>query len=350
MPTIKSLFLLFTTTALLAAPAQAQRGSLTAHCIIRVKGTSTGITVVTVMPGTAPSYVVHPTNAQLVLQLVLEETYVLTFEHPDCVTKQLYVDTSIPIDERTSDFDFPLLVVLEHPAVPFSYAGPVGFIFYQHGLADFSYSTDHSMVVNARFNERMDELQRTGVDPRSAHRGYTASTTPPTATSRELPSAQEGTVAPMVAHVGPLVHRVVTTKPVERTMAERATPAPVSQPVAVLRQRAAEAPGAAPLDTMSQRIAPLPAVDTALQAMAPERWSTTDLLVEARRITTIIRIRNGAAHSTEYRRVLYTTGAAYFFQDGRSISAYTYTLGKALALDIAMRPGTQTDDQGAFLP
>jgi hypothetical protein len=330
-PTAKSLYLLIAFAAVLSIPAPGQRGTLSADRIIRLKGTTSGTTLVTVMPGTAPAYRISPANAQLVLDLVLEETYVLTFQHPGCVTKQLYVDTSIPIDMRTTDFHFPLMVVLEHHAEPFTYAGPVGFIFYQHRIADFSYSMDHTIVVDTRFKERMDELEHTGVDPRSAHHGYTATSSPPipVATGRPNASPQIGTMAPLVAHTGPLVHRVVAQRPTVDAVNEQAGPfAHLASVGLTLPAAALEPPAADPTPTF---IGPIPTASA-----TAERWSTIDLLVEGRRITTIIRIGDGEAPSTEYRRVLYTTGAAYFFQDGRSISELTYTHGRALAQDIAM--------------
>jgi len=60
------------------------------------------------------------------------------------------------------------------------------------------------------------------------------------------------------------------------------------------------------------------------------------LIVEARRITTIFRFADKADRRTEYRRVLNSTGDVYYFQDGRSISEYSYDQGTMLAREAAL--------------
>jgi len=331
----------------------AERGKLKADCIIQIKGTKGGQTRLTVMPGTTPAYVLTPTNLHFVLDLALDETYLLTFEHPNCVTKQLYVDASVPLNKRTGDFDFPLKVVLERHDEPFTYAGPVGFIYYEHGLTDFSYHTEYAININKRFDERMAELERTGVDPRSATLGYTASTSPVTPATaappkEETPITPWSTVAPTVAHVAPKVHRLgspespASPKDVEvvpAVMVEPRVPElPVLVPVVTQAASALPAMQVRHVD-VSAAIDVAPHVD---QSMSPSGTAeprpdfSWELIVEERRLTTVIRLTDEEYRSTEYRRVLHSSGAAYYFQDGRSISEHSYRQGTEMVRDLAI--------------
>jgi hypothetical protein len=274
------------------------------------------------------------------------------------VTKQLYVDASVPLEKRSMDFDFPLMVVLEHHEEQFSYAGPVGFIYYEHAITDFSYHTEYAIDIDERFRERMATLERTGTDPRSAIRGYTASTTPATPISvpppEPIPMTPWSTVAPTVAHVAPMVHRIARDTPPEDTEQEATTraqatlprtPAPESMrprtalpaqhdglevPTPTLRQPStmAPAPQLQPNTTpvVSASTSPTIAPVASTPASVAVSW---ELVVEPRRLTTIIRCADHAQRPTEYRRVLHYSGAAYYFQDGRSISAHTYEQGTA---------------------
>jgi hypothetical protein len=333
------------------ADAFATRGKLLADCIIQIKGAAGGQTRVTVMPGTSPAFVLTPTTPRFVLELVLEETYLLTFEHPGCVTKQLYVDTTVPIEMRTSDFDFPMKVVLEHHKDPFIYAGPVGFIFYEHAITDFSYNTDYAVRINERFAERMAELTRTGVDPRSAIGGYTASTTPPAPAPVLVKDTVfmpfESTVAPTVAHVPPMVHRLIRPDTLARipevplapvlAMEPRAPATPLIMPG--LPEPTSHPAGLSRIADAVAREHTEPIADTTLVLALerPRQAYTRELIVEERRITTVIRFADQDDRSTEYRRVLHSSGAAYYFHDGRSITQHSYDQATHHARNAAIR-------------
>lgn len=341
----QTLLLAFALVALLPGALFAQRGALNADCIIQLKGAKGGQTRLTVMPGTSPAYVITPTNLHFVLDLTLDETYLLTFEHPDCVTKELYLDATVPVDMRTRDFDFPLMVVLEHHEEPFTYAGPVGFIYYDHSITDFSYHTEYGITVNTRFGERMAELQRTGVDPRSAILGYTASTTAASPVSvapkeEEIPLPTWSTLAPTVAHVGPMVHRLNRGDDAAQATTLSETPSTATRSRAAVSTRMQpRTPLTADITKAAQRPAPATANIGMLAGMeqlvdrnddVPEHTvASWELIVEDQRLTTIIRCADQDDNSTEYRRVLHSSGTAYYFQDGRSISAHSY--GKATA-------------------
>ncbi|MEX1132951.1 MAG: hypothetical protein WEC15_06985 [Flavobacteriales bacterium] len=335
----------------------AERGTLKADCIIQIKGTKTQQTRLTVMPGTTPAYVLTPTSMHFILDLVLDETYLLTFEHPNCVTKQLYVDTSVPLDQRRKDFDFPLMVVLEHHVEAFSYAGPVGFIYYDHSLTGFSYHTEYAITINKRFGERMVELERTGIDPRTAIQGYTASTTRALPVSvepqKEIPMPQWSTLAPTVAHVAPMVHRLGNAKSMAHGYEETAMQAESPQPIVpVIGLLMPVVPTTAPPHVSVLRKVDVPEVmdvNTSVELnIAPREKPIPDqdiswqLIVEERSLTTIIRFADKDERRTEYRRVLYSSGAAYYFHDGRSISEYSYDQGTAVVRQVAQVGGNGT--------
>lgn len=335
----QTLLLAFGLMAVLPTDVLAERGKLKADCIIQIKGTKTGQTRLTVMPGTTPAYVLTPEDLHFVLELALDETYLLTFEHPNCVTKQLYVDATVPLAQRTKDFDFPLKVVLEHHEEPFTYAGPVGFIYYEHSITDFSYHTEYAINVSERFEERMAELERTGVDPRSATLGYTASTSPSQLRSAspkdDVSMPVWGTLAPTVAHVGPMVHRLGKAESVAREPAIPVLPV-LSVPVVAPAVTPATPKLAKPIaignrpEPITER--PTREVEASIlehmfvpnDAGSSAQTCTYELIVEERRITTIFLFTDKAMRSTEFRRVLHHNGAVYYFQDNRSISEYTY--------------------------
>jgi hypothetical protein len=337
---IHTLLLTLAVLALLPGAVFGQRGRLMADCIIQLKHNKDGQTRLTVMPGTTPAYVLTPTDLHFVLALLVDETYLLTFEHTGCVTKQLYIDASVPLDKRAMDFDFPLKVVLAHHDEPFTYSGPVGYIFYQHGLADFSYHTDYAININDRFAGRMAEFELTGVDPRSATLGYTASILDPqtNAPERLAPVAFWDVQAPLVAHVAPMVHRLSKTgnslqdpaaSPLQVSTIDipltviLPLPVRVAEPVADVEDigRYTEVVKMADMPV----VAPSTGITRGTAAIHQDfSW---ELIVEEHRVTTIIRLTNETDRSTEYRRVLHASGAMYFFLDGRSISEYTYEKG-----------------------
>lgn len=346
MRTLHTLILMMGAAGMPTAEAMTTRGKLMADCIIQLIGTKEGRTRLTVMPGSTAAYILTPSTSHLVLDLPVDETYLLTFEHPGCVTKQLYVDATVPIELRGNDFDFPLKVVLERHSIPFTYAGPVGFIFYEHRITDFSYSTDHSISVSEQFAARMSVMKAGGNDPRAARSGYTASTTDPRLGTTEAPTMtpEWGTLAPTVATVAPKVHRLA----MNASVAHRPeSPPPPPVPLELRPPPVVRASTAAPNVPVKAVVTALPAASTAtavkkgddshhasmdpLPVRAPESSPspafTYDVVVEPQRITTIIRIHHITQHSTEFRRVVHRFGGVYYFQDGRSISAHSYDQG-----------------------
>ena len=345
MPPLHTLLLTLTLACLQPATAQVYRGMLKADCIVQLKGADQGSTKVTVMPGTAAAYVVFPVTPRFVLDLPLEETYLLTFEHPGTTTKQLYVDATVPVEQRTLPFDFPLKVVLEHHDGPFAYAGPVGFIHYQHPITDFGYTTDLRVKVNVHFAERMAALESTGTDPRSAIVGYTASTS---AVSTRMPERNAGpdlntawsSTAPTVALTAPLVQRLA--------LVPKATPPPDAKPLPMVMITTATTPAddmptmapPAPAGTLLVTVKTLPAVLVVLPATTMVRERV--IIVESRRVTTIVRYSGQPGPNAEYRRVADHTGAVYFFLDGHSITERNYVSGIAPEGN----PSTATQESG----
>jgi hypothetical protein len=52
-----------------------------------------------------------------------------------------------------------------------------------------------------------------------------------------------------------------------------------------------------------------------------------ELIVEARRVTTVVRVHHPEGRSNEYRRVANANGTVYYFKDGLSIPEHVYVAG-----------------------
>lgn len=94
------------------------------------------------------------------LPLELQRIYLLTFQHPGCIEKQLLFDTHVPDAlQPLAPFSFPFKVTLE-PRTDKSdlhYAGPVGFVRFHAAARDFNYDRDYTMVRDGLDPVRTEE-------------------------------------------------------------------------------------------------------------------------------------------------------------------------------------------------
>ena len=146
----------------------ADRGTVRADGLFIVQGAALDRAVVRVMPSNAKAYSLPMGTERFVLELPVNDTYLISFERPGCPTKEVYFDTSVPVERHMEDFEFRFKVTLEHMENErmFTYDGPVGFVRYMHGLKDFGYETKYVMKVNEGLKERMEEYKESGVDPK----------------------------------------------------------------------------------------------------------------------------------------------------------------------------------------
>jgi hypothetical protein len=154
-----------------------------------------------------------------------------------------------------------------------------------------------------------------------------------------------GTVAPMVSHIPLMVHRtgggekevvilVVPADDVPELASPEAVPdAPVIVPLVIIRSspvtvslppevRVLEVKLVAPVD--STTALPMVVAITKVKAPSLAAGREEELIVEVRRVTTVVRILLPEGRSTEYRRVAHFNGGTVFFQDGLSIPEHAY--------------------------
>ena len=334
--------------ALLIASAtfgsQAARGVLHADGLLRIKDAEKVGSSITVMPKDAPAYqLAHGGATRFMLDLDLDNTYMVSFQMNGCVTKLLYFDTRVPGEQHADVFTFPFQVTLESPLHAFTYAGPVGFIVYKPGLIDFGYETDYSVKVDESFAERMDVLTRTGTDPLMVAlsprvaavvtRGYQR---PGEAVVEEATLSFGERSAPNTNEVPLMVHRTgalqlaLPLSPLVLVVEH----APADLPVTTSREfivTAIEAVVEKPIAlAITASVAPVlkdVAQPTPTLTVADGSTREEDLIVAARSVTTIVRIHYIQGRSAEYRKVVHAYGATFFFVNGLSVPEHMYASG-----------------------
>jgi hypothetical protein len=315
---------------------------------VRITGAPLDGAIVVIMGHAGQANVLRSGLAHFEHALPLQSTFLLSFEREGCVTKQLYFDTHVPeeVMER-APFDFPFLVTLEAipTGTPFEYAGPVGYIRYYAAQGDFGYDTDYSRKVDPLLVERMRnrDPQVTNAPSPSpgipgdlvAARGESASParrngieavsiltipsplTPPALNEHRPVSVRLEPPAAEHVHAGTKATASSTPELADRAGVRTSSKAQVPSPERDERpaakagpQRSEAAIGAFPQGSPDPAASGVPA-------------RSEELVVESRRITTIIRITEDG-HTTEYRRVHHQFGEVFYFKNGESCSQRQY--------------------------
>lgn len=282
-----------------------------------VKGKSMdGARVIVVAHDQAPK-VITQNLTRFNLTLELQKEYLLSFERPGCMSKQLQFSTKVP-DGRVlpGGFDFPFQVTLE--PVPagehMEYAGPVGYIHYDATVGDFSYSTDYRInkddILSNRLKEaqkELDEVKPSVAKPDEARKPEavrkverTRVARPTTDPKPEVLGPNEQ-LAPTVRRVAPMVHVLQTPDANE---------------------------AATPREERAVRVELRPAVVEEPLQTVPGRTSAMEkeVLVDPLRVSTVI-THTEDGRKVEYRRVVSYYGSVTFFRNGRPCSADTYYRG-----------------------
>jgi hypothetical protein len=349
-------------TACLAPPAlYGSRGVLNADGILLVKGADASTAMITVVPENAAAYSLAAGTKRFVLNLPVNDTYLVSFMREGCPTKEVYFDTRVPVERTADAFSFPFQVTLEHMRADrmFAYDGPVGFVRYQHPVLDFGYETQYVVKVNQELHDRMREMESTGTDPKIIQaptaamvvdipRGggepivkmaapsleATTASSPENTTASGPESttapAPEGTTAPKVSEVPKLVHTLAgPMHPVAMAQAEANIPGPDH----------AEQPSIAMAPAVSDATAPQPERSARIDAVAPAiaghplgRDRQEEVLVDERMVIRIVRfIRPDGTVTDELRKVSHSYGAVFYFHNMQSITERAFlelTAGK----------------------
>ena len=305
------------------------RGTLHLDGILVLRGERGAAGRVVIIPLDAQGSVMEGVEGRFSADLSLDHAYLLSFERMGMVTKQIYFDTSVPVERHASAMEFPFKVTLnpEGKDGVYAYAGPVGIVRYIAAIDDFGYETDYTLRPGALFADRIIQLMvRSSVEPPAFAHGV-----PSAAVSR---SAHEGPIdvmntrAPLVRSEAPMVNRILHAGPADVTV-------PVMPNVA-----ATDPVPSMPVDALGTRVEEVAAVLPEERTIAPEGRSEVhaspileeqivvreELIVDERHVTTLIWITGPHGQEIEYRRVADGRGTVVYFQDGLSIPAYVYQL------------------------
>ncbi len=290
----------------------ASRGSLHLDGILVIRGDASSSARVVVLPAEGAAYALNNVSGKFSLDLPLDGIYLLSFEREGLVTKQIYFDTSVPLDKRDEQATFPFKVTLGAVGRDgvYAYAGPVGIVHYQASIQDFDYRTVHTLVPGTPMTKRISSLKER-MDLRDAD-GLPEGLV----TSYRTHKLVEAPVEAVAENVTPAVQ---VTVPVDRELEQSA---PVRKEAVLAAAAVKRPPDNVVLhDLRSHSSAQELAADRERNA---REWSGEELLTERNRVITVVRIVESTGHLSEYRRVVHRHGLVVHFHDGVQIPEQRY--------------------------
>jgi hypothetical protein len=338
--TYRSLLLLGVLLLLRTGTLEAARGMLHLDGILSVRGDRSSSARVIILPtGGMPTSMENVSGA-FKLSLPLDGTYLLSFEREGLVTKQVYFDTTVPVERHTETMSFPFKVTLfpEGKDNVYAYAGPVGIVRYYVSENDFSYITDYTLKEGAPMSKRIMELQKR-MEVRGAD-GLPMDRTEVVYTAVRV----EGSVAPAPKGVGtsstePAVAVALPTTTVDDVERPSLYGSTLNEPLedpGISEHSRSEADVLAK-ETMATSDELLKNASLHPRPEAPKVRRRTpthkeqvhsspgeELIIERQRVITVIRLAESTGHVTEYRRVVDRHGAIVHFRDGVAIPEYVY--------------------------
>ena len=321
-----------TTCAAAMVFSMAVLGSPNLHLdgILLVSGMSREGARVIVVSEDGASEVLTEGLARFTLDLDLQTEYLISFERPGCISKELRFSTKVPVGYPVGEgFYFPFQVTLAPPAagLHYTYAGPVGYIHFDKDINAFGYDTDYRIANDEVLSKRL-ELVRTTLEPPPIPVASPASM--PVKSTATIPdwimelseaiSGQDhsGTLAPTVSQVAPKVHvlevpiaeKPIVDEPTRPAMAER------------MDQAGGSGPDAAQIELP-------PSVPVYAMALASkDSYYSKDVEADGLRVITTITVKHGIQND-EFRKVVSYYGGTTYFCNGRTCSEWTYNRGVA---------------------
>lgn len=254
--------------------------------------------------------------------LDLGTTYLIEFQRPGCVTRQLMVDTRVTGNAAVTSLIAlaKMKLVVPKRGQDFEFSGPVGYIYFNEAAGAFLYHTDYRVVGERFMVDRMNVERKHFAQPDALvvvpKRGYITH-----------PDYEYGTKVANGVNNAPLVHRTGRDKSEDHFIQEvevAPVAATVAQPVAPV-----EAPVAAATLHVASHVAPITTVaapKSITASVMEEPLINEELTVSRLRIIKDVRILRDGRTET-YRKVTERYGAVYYFKDGVSCSEYVYKSG-----------------------
>lgn len=296
--------------------------------VLLVRGMSMdGARVIVVSADREPKVITDALD-HFTLDLDLQAEYLISFERPGCVSKELRFSTLVPEDHLgTGSFFFPFQVTLFAPGNGrhYEYAGPVGYIHFVKEINAFGYDTDYRVAKDESLSKRLDLVRKTlgmlavggavqvgGAEPDIS----------PLPAGKDMQRGGDGgtsrfaTMAPIASEVAPMVHvlKARDNEPLPATIKEQA----ISPKEGMEGGQPGEHQEARP---------PLAWMDESGGPVEGNDFSR-ELEMGKLHLTTIVKVRRGV-QEVEYRRVVSYYGGVTYFCNGLPCSETTYNLGVA---------------------
>ncbi len=290
----------------------ASRGSLHLDGILVIRGDASSSARVVVLPAEGAAYALNNVSGKFSLDLPLDGIYLVSFEREGLVTKQVYFDTTVPLEKRNEQASFPFKVTLNPVGRDgvHAYAGPVGIVHYQASIQDFDHRTDYTLVPGAPMTKRISSLKKR-MDLRDSE-GLPQGLV----TSYRTHTLVEAPVEALTKEGAPAVQDPL----LEMSGIEQRIPV---QQQAVLAAAAVERPqdNEGMRDLRARSGAQEQATDHEQEARI---WSGEELITERNHVITVVRIVERTGHLSEYRRVVHRHGLVVHFHDGVQIPEKVY--------------------------
>lgn len=198
-------------------PLHAETAALHLDGILRVKELSMDQARVVVVSNGGYRHVITEGLAHFSLQIDLQRSYLISFERPGCISKQLLFNTTVPDDcVHEGGFYFPFQVTLE-PAMHgerVRFAGPVGYVRFDMDKEDFGYSTDYRIAKDEQLVAQLEEVRSSLAE--NAQEGSAPLSAVPLTDGAQQQSGPGGnanamgSTAPTLSQVPPMVHVLET--------------------------------------------------------------------------------------------------------------------------------------------
>ena len=309
---------------------------LVAEALIKVKGAGWEGTRITILPQFGEPYEIPMSSNRFELELGLQASYLIRAEHPDCITKEVFFDCRIPVLLESWDFEFPFEITLEklQPGErSFTYAQPVGLVYFDTAQEDFAYTTDYSRIMNAtsmvqmqvRMNERA--LSHPGAELGTAAQRLLS-------VSDQVPEAAPDRMDPIpTAALHPrTIATVVPYAELNSGPAINAIAIPESTDANDARSGKVEFPTSVPVRSLSisqhRPIAKQRSVVASTRAIHTPSTTSGECgthLFECQPNKVIVIDRVPALDGcVELRKVVHSYGEVHFFHDGRAVTEHMY--------------------------
>lgn len=296
-------------------------GKLLVDGKLKVKGGGLEGARMIMVDGTGAPTVLEQGLAHFVITLDLNSTYLLSFERPGCVSKEVLFDTSLPftaITDEQRSFLFEVTLQAPPDGQQFEYAGPVAFVHYVAGLHDFGYDTDYRIKAPVELVEQLARVRHDGV---KAARHSAAIVAPVRVDSAVAPTIRAEELRHGDAEM-PLVHPTGGTPETQTTIRARTATVP-ADPANVSHSAASPRATAVVRGGTSMPPDPVRFGTTACPLAASNTGRQEEVEVEHLRVTRIVRVC-GAGKVTEYRRVETRYGQVYYFRDAQPVPATVF--------------------------